>query len=66
MTRTDYEVTNAADVLVYSSSDLGLAFAFIDREQHRHNGLKVERVVTRTTRQVIEPGQVMSIRRRAA
>lgn len=59
-----FEVTNALGVVLYTASEPDLAFAWIDREGHRHNQPKVERVTRVTTRQVIHPNVIALDERR--
>lgn len=61
---TSYEVTNALGVVLFTSSDADLAFAWIEREGYRHNAPKVERVIRTTTRDVLQPNVVALTERR--
>lgn len=59
-----FEVTNARDVVLFTSSAADLAFAWIERNGGLHNEPKVERVVRTTSRQTIHPNIIALTERR--
>ena len=61
---TSFEVTNARGVVLFTANDADLAFGWVEREGHRHNGAKVERVDRVTYRQVIHPNVIALSERR--